>query len=205
MAPGHPLARDHAEYVKGVYEQERLSLVAPVTWEALTAAPAYQVFAAELEACSFRRKISAEVTERRRDRLHATISGGLTHTDLEKVTDGAARFLGQHGPLRIRVLGPFLGRKNTGRIYLPVVPELLDGEQAFGRLQAELGLKVTGFYVVGLFNLAGELDASETRELAQLVEKWQETVLLETELRRLQILGTHDDLVLSGRCLAEIA
>ncbi len=104
------------------------------------------------------------------------------------------RFLREHGPLHLRILGPFVGRKNTGRIYLPVIPEMIRGQAAFGRLQAALGLPVTNFYAVGLFNLAEELNPAETRELSALIGNWQDEVLLETRLSSLQILGTHDDL-----------
>jgi hypothetical protein len=207
VAPGHPLSVEQtpgADYLNGRYERERLSLVAPIRWETLTSGRAYGGFAEDLAASSVQPKLSGEITERRRDRLHATVAGGLREGDLARTIEVAGRFLEEHGPVRVRVLGPFVGRKNTGRIYLPVIPEMIGGEQAFGLLQARLGLPVSNFYAVGLLNLAEELNPAETRELSGLIGKWQNTVLLETRLPRLEILGTHDDLVLSGRRVAGI-
>ena len=207
VAPGHPLILERApgaDYLNGRYERERLSLVAPIDGETLTSGRAYREFAEDLAASSVGPKLSAEITERRRDRLHATVAGGLQEGDRPRVVEVAGGFLREHGPLALRVLGPFVGRKNTGRIYFPVIPEMIGGETAFGRLQAVLGFPVTGFYAVGLLNLAEELNPAETRELTGLIGKWQDTVPLETRLARLDLLGTHDDLVLDSRRRATV-
>ncbi len=208
VAPGHPLILERtpgADYLNGRYERERLSLVAPIGWEVLTSGRSYREFAEELAAGPVGPKLAAGITEQRRDRLHATIAGGLQESDLPRIIEVVGRFLREHGPLHLRILGPFVGRKNTGRIYLPVIPEMIRGQSAFGHLQAALGLPVTNFYAVGLFNLTEELNPAETRELSALIGNWQDAVRLETRRSSLQILGTHDDLALSGRSRADIS
>jgi hypothetical protein len=207
VAPGHPLAIDHLpgqDYQQGVYEQARHSLVAPVTASDLESSGRYVEFIRAVASSSFGGKISDEVTKARSDRLHATIAGGLRGKDIFRHAEDVKKFFRERGAFNVRVLGPFIGSKNCGRIYLPVVPEKVLGEQVFGLLQKLLGLPVSGFYAIGLLNFTDELTYAQTRDLQQVVEKWKQEVLAEVRVSRLQILATNDDLVLSGRSVIDV-
>ena len=207
VSPGHPLAIDHRsglDYHQGTYERARYSLVAPISTDELTASGPYTRFAEEMAGASFNDKISATMLKRRIDRLHATITGGLQPAEAPRQAEAiSSSFRGRHG-FGVRIMGPFLGTRNTGRIYLPVVPEIVRGEHAFGLIQRLLGLPVTGFYAVGVFNLDDELDQNQVRELHDVVERWKHETLAELRVTHLQILATHDDLALSARVLVDV-
>ncbi|HST81200.1 MAG TPA: hypothetical protein VLL08_05640 [Kineosporiaceae bacterium] len=207
VSPGHPLAIDHLpgqDYQSGRYEQARHSLVAPVSASDLESAGPYVAFARDVATSSFGGKISEELAKLRSDRLHVTIAGGLRAQDILRQAEDVKKFLRGREAFNIRVLGPFLGSKNRGRIYLPVVPERILGEQAFGLLQKVLGLPVSGFYAIGLLNFNDELDQAQTRDLHRVMEKWRHKILAEVRVSHLQMMATNDDLALSGRSVIDI-
>ena len=96
-----------------------------------------------------------------------------------------------------------LGSKNTGRIYFPAYPEIVDGQDVFGLIQDALGVRRTQLYVLGYYNLVEELDPEETSELQRIVDENQAEVLrVQSEVCFIQ--ATNDDLVLSGRAVIAI-
>jgi hypothetical protein len=101
--------------------------------------------------------------------------------------------------LRFKLLGPFLGSKNTGRIYFPAYPEQRNGDDTFGLLQDALGVRRTRFYVVGYYNLVDELDVAETSALQHIVDAWSSVDMLQVQAPECTVQATNDDLVLSGR------
>ena len=74
--------------------------------------------------------------------------------------------------MSFRLGGPFVGNKNIGRIYFPVYPQAIDGDDSFGLIQDAVGGTRTRFYVVGYYNLIDELDAAETADLAHILGRW---------------------------------
>lgn len=207
VAPGHPgviESADGKDYRNGRYETPRYSLVVPIDAGALTASQAFRAFETELRSLPFSGKIAWQIGRERASRLHATIVGGLAEADLARCVQAAADALAAIGDVSLRIGGPFLGRFNTGRIYLPVYPSLSGGEDAFGLVQQACGARQTRFYVVGLYHFAEELTVADTADLAGLVERWRRVTLAELPVTSLAVMATNDDLALSGRIMTTI-
>lgn len=203
VAPGHPRiipGVDGKDYRMGRHG-ERFSLVLPVGAEALEAAPAYRELVADLRRQGLARKIAWETAALRRERLHATICGGMAEAFGE---EGRAA-LRSFGPFGVELRGLFSGNVNLGRLYLKLYPEFRAGRNQIQALQAALGRSESDLYVVGLFNLTDDLDAGEATELATLVQRWWDRPLLRFVARELWLLGSNDDLVLEGRVVERIA
>ena len=47
------------------------------------------------------------------------------------------------GPISVHLKGPFIGDRNFGRIYLPVYPQQIDGQDPFALLQESIGVSPT--------------------------------------------------------------
>lgn len=207
VAPGHAeiiVGKDETDYRNGRYEAPRYSLVVPVDASGLSASEAFRAFEAELRSFSFSDKIAWELGRKRTSKLHATIVGGLSKADVERCAQAAAGALASLGPLSIRLAGPFLGRINTGRIYLPVYPCRHNGEDVLGLVQSACGARQTHFYVVGIYHFTAALTVAETADLAALAEGWRRQTLAELPVTSLAVLATNDDLALSARVVATI-
>ncbi|KQU64359.1 hypothetical protein ASC75_14605 [Aminobacter sp. DSM 101952] len=207
VAPGHPDAlagKDGTDYRNGRYATPRHSLVVPVDAGELGRSKAFRRFEAELRSFSFSDKIAWQIGRERASKLHATIVGGLAETDLARCADAAAAALARLGALSLRIGGPFLGRINTGRIYLPVYPCCRDGEDVFALVQRACGARQTRFYVVGCYHFAAALSVAETADLSGLAERWRRRILAELPVTSLAVMATNDDLALSGRVVAAI-
>jgi hypothetical protein len=63
----------------------------------------------------------------------------------------------------------------------------------------------TRLYVVGYYHLRSELDVAETAELAELIDKWRDRVIVTTTISALEIYETNDDLALSARIRCLVA
>ena len=100
--------------------------------------------------------------------------------------------------------GPFLGTRNTGRIYFPVYPQKIGDEDAFALVQKSIGVSPTKLYLVGYYHMRNELDPLETRELAELIDQWRDRIVVKTTIPFLELYATNDDLALSARVHAKI-
>lgn len=202
VAPDHPAAIREArdqDYRNGTYIKPRYSLVAPVHAEALTASPMFQALERDMRATSFTPKIAWDVCTRRATKLHATVVNGLSAANASACAEAAGKMLARLGPLSFRIGGPFVGSKNTGRIYFPVYPQVIAGEDALALIQDAVGAARTRFYVIGYYNLIDPLDAIETADLARIIKHWSPATLAEVALSALVLHATNDDLALSGR------
>ena len=56
----------------------------------------------------------------------------------------------------------------------------------------------TGLYVVGIYNLTDDLDASECSILSDFLARWWERSILRFQAEALWLLGATDDLVLDS-------
>ena len=207
VAPSHPAVLRSAagtDYLDGRYEAERYSLVVPVSFRDLAASASFQGVDAALRNSRFAGKIAFDLCERRAAKLHVTLGSGLVQSELDQRARAVARQVPGLGALRFRLLGPFLGSKNTGRIYFPAYPENMDGQDVFGLIQDALGVRRTRFYVLGYYNLVEELDPEETSALWRIVEDWSQVEMLRVESDACFIQATNDDLVLSGRAVIAI-
>jgi hypothetical protein len=207
VAPAHPaVIPADGEYVMGRYARARLSLVLFVPLGRLVAQPAWAALRADLERARAGRKIAWAVLARRRDVLHATVCAGLDAGRPDAEVGRLAATLGAVAPFRVRVAGPWISEGfNTGRLYLPVYPELRDdGTDAIAAVQRALGCRESRFYAIGALNLTGDLTPAETAGLGAVIEAYRERILLESPVRELHVAATHDDLLLESRRVAAI-
>ena len=205
VAPRHPRViaeKPGAAYAMGRHPTAH-SIVLPVPADALEASPPFLALQAELRAAPFGPKIAWHMLDRRRERLHATLCGGLG-SEPPGIPPQARAALARLGPVAVELRGPFSGSVNHGRLYLRAYPERRAGVNLFQALQQALGRPVTDLYVVGIWNLTDELDASEASALAALVARWWPRVVLRFEARDLWLLGARDDLVLDGEVVARL-
>lgn len=207
VAPGHPEAiarKEGTDYASGRYAAPRYSLVAPIDARALETSVEFRRFEQELRSHGFSDKIEWRLNLERAPKLHATIVNGLAEEDAAACATNVAEALAPFGRISVRIGGPFLGRINTGRIYLPVYPECRNGADVFSLIQAACGARQTRFYVVGYYHLHSALTAGETSELAGLVARWRRSTLAVLPVRALAIQATNDDLALSARSIIQI-
>ena len=203
---GHPAVIrevDGRDYRNGIYEKTRYALVMPISADAFLESNEAQALELAMKSASFAPKIAWEIGERRRLRLHATLAGVL-ETDLDRCVVVVQALLDQIGPISVCLKGPFLGTRNFGRIYFPVYPQNIRGEDPFALVQKLVGVAPTKLYLVGYYHLRNELDPLETRELAELLDQWCDRIVVTTTVPFLELYATNDDLALSARVHAKI-
>lgn len=196
---------DGRDYRNGVYEKARYALVMPIAAEVFLQSEPVRAIEQAMKSARFAPKIAWELGERRRSRLHATLASGIPEADLDRCAASAQEALDKTGPISICLKGPFLGNRNTGRIYFPVYPQQIDGEDAFALVQRSVGVPRTRIYLVGYYHMRTELDAVETTELAELIDQWRDQVVVQTTISFLELYATNDDLALSARIHAKIS
>jgi hypothetical protein len=208
VAPFHPRViarREGTPYEKGRHEPI-FSLVLPVPGEALRLSPAYGELTRELEASPFARKIAWNLLDRREKRLHATLCGALAVGEKPPLLDpDQRRALAGLGPLNVELRGLFSGNINLGRLYLRAYPERRNGINMFQRVQEVLDRPKTDLYLVGVYNLTDDLDATEASALASIIERWWARPILRFQATGLWLLGARDDLVLDSLIVEKLA
>jgi hypothetical protein len=191
------------DYRNGTYEKTRYALVMPIPAEAFVESDEVRALELAMKSASFAPKIAWEIGERRRLRLHATLAG-VPETELDRNVAVVQDLLEQIGPISVCLKGPFLGTRNTGRIYFPVYPQQVGGEDAFALLLKRIGVPPAKLYLVGYYHLRQELDLPETSELAELIDRWRDRIVVRTTIPFLELYATNDDLALSARVHARI-
>ena len=202
VAPQHPLAIHEIagqDYRSGRYEKPRHALVVMIPPDALGASPVFRAFESALRAAPFAPKVDWGLCTRRATNLHATVVNGLTADAAEACAAAVSHAIRILGPLSLRLGGPFAGNKNLGRLYFPVYPQRVNGNDAFGLIQDTAGARRTRFYSVGYYNLVDELDVAETAALARLIDEWGPRTVAEVPVTSFVVHATNDDLALSGR------
>jgi hypothetical protein len=157
-----------------------------------------------MKSSSFAPKIAWELCELRRSRLHATLASGISEADLVRCAAAVQDLLDQIGPISVCLKGPFQGTRNTGRIYFPVYPQKIGGEDALALVQKSVGAPLTKLYLVGYYHMRNELDPLEASELAELIEQWRDRIVVRTTIPFLELYATNDDLALSARVHAKM-
>jgi hypothetical protein len=207
VAPRHPRAiarREGRPYEMGRHEPV-FSLVLPIADELLRRSAAYLALEAELKASPLAPKIAWNIVERRRHKLHATLCGSLATGKTPPVLDAAQRdALRRLGPVTVELRGLFSGNVNRGRLYLRAYPEKRDGLNMFHRIQQVLGRRATNLYVVGIYNLIDDLDASEGSILSALLARWWDRSIVTFQAETLWLLGASDDLVLGPETVERV-
>jgi hypothetical protein len=207
VAPDHP--RVIARQDGGSYEMGRhppvFSLVLPIDGALLAASEPFQKLDAEMRAAPFAAKIAWDILPRRSQRLHATLCGTLSTGDAPVISDVTRHALARIEPFAVDLRGPFSGNVNRGRIYLRVYPQKRDGLNPIHEVQAAFGRPPGDLYLVGLYNLTDDLDASETAALAEIIARWWDVSLVRIEVTELWLLGACDDLVLDSQIADRLA
>ena len=206
--PEHPAVISKLEgrdYLNGRYEKARHALVIPIAAEVFQQSEAFQTLDHAMRSARFAPKIAWGLCERRRSRLHATLASGFVEADLDRVVASVQQALDRTGQISVCLKGPFIGDRNFGRIYFPVYPQQIDGQDALALVQESIGIAPTRLYVVGYYHMRSELDARETAELAEMIDQWRDRVIFTTTIAALEIYATNDDLALSARINARIS
>jgi hypothetical protein len=136
--------------------------------------------------------------------LHATLASGISEADLDRCAAAVQNLLDEIGSISVCLKGPFQGTRNTGRIYFPVYPQNIRGEDPFALVQKSIGVAPTKLYLVGYYHMRDELDPLETRELAELIDRWRHRVVVRATIPFLELHATNDDLALSARTHGKI-
>jgi hypothetical protein len=205
---GHPAVIsevDGRDYRNGTYEKTRYALVIPISADAFLESDQVQALELAMKSSGFAPKIAWEMCELRRSRLHATLASGISEADLDRCAAAVQDRLDEIGSISVCLKGPFQGNRNTGRIYFPVYPQNIRGEDPFALVQKSIGVAPTKLYLVGYYNMSQELDPLETRELAELIDQWRDRIVVTTTIPFLELYATNDDLALSARVHAEIS
>ena len=109
-----------------------------------------------------------------------------------------------HRQFRARLIGPWMGNMNHGRLYLPLVPETRNGVDPCASIQRAAGRTPTGLYAAGLIHFRDHLNAAETLALRHILRDWRDRVLLDYTVREIWLQATHNALALDARILARI-
>ncbi len=196
--PRHPLViAEDGPYRMGVHARV-YSLVIPLPDQALRRSANFLALEREIRSASFAAKISWDIVEQRRDKLHATICGSLSVDNPPVIGDAQIAALAAISPFEVEIRGLFSGEINLGRLYLKAYPQKRATRNVFQDIQAALGRKLTDLYPVGLYNFTEELTVPETTALADIIRRWRDVPLLRFKLDRLWLLGSSDDLVLES-------
>ncbi|CAH1648792.1 conserved hypothetical protein [Hyphomicrobiales bacterium] len=200
VAPAHPgvIARREGKFYEMGRHPRVFSLVLPVDDSALRASPAFLALEDELRTSPFADKVAWEILPERRDRLHATVCGSLGTEEAPATPQATRHALGRIRPFAVELRGLFSGNVNRGRLYLAVYPEKRDGANMLQAVQAAFGRPPGDLWLVGLYNLKDDLDATETAALADIVARWWNRPLLRFTATALQVMSACDDLVFDG-------
>lgn len=200
VAPEHPgvIARREGKFYEMGRHPAVYSLVLPVEDRALRASPAFLALENELKAAPFAGKIAWDILPKRQDRLHATICGSLSLAEPPTISCQTHEALHKIEPFAVELRGLFSGNVNRGRLYLAVYPEKRAGWNTLQQVQAAFDRAPGDLWLVGLYNLTDDLDATETAALADIITRWWNKPLLNLAVTEFQVMGAHDDLVLDA-------
>ena len=204
---GHPAVIreiDGRDYRNGTYEKTRYALVMPISADAFLESDQVQALELAMKSSGFAPKIAWEMCELRRSKLHATLASGISEADLDRCAAAVQNLLDEIGSISVCLKGPFQGTRNTGRIYFPVYPQNIRGEDPFALVQKSIGIAPTKLYLVGYYHMSQELDPLETSELAELIDQWRDRIVVRATIPFLELHATNDDLALSARTHAKM-
>lgn len=207
IAPDHPdviRSRPGEPYEMGWFTPPSRALVVPADAGRLEASPPYRRMLARLRAAPFSPKVAWDLLERRRPVLHATIRSHLQRQHSDAAIRHLVARLRRMGRFRARLTGPWMGDRNHGRLYLPLVPGLQHGFDPVRRMQTMTGGKPTGLYTVGLIHFRDHLDAGEAAALRVILRDFRDSVLLDYEVEEIWLMANHDSLALDSRVVERI-
>ncbi|MEV6520838.1 hypothetical protein AB0M43_02720 [Longispora sp. NPDC051575] len=165
------------------------SVTVPIDSGRLLADPAFTEFLDALRDSDLAGDLWWDGLAARADRVHATLAPDI----------GAAVVDPQEeGPIVVTVRGPWVGRHNTGRIYLPVeVPSPAD-RRTLAAVRDRLGAEHRPL-LAGYLQLRSELDCRRYERLRSVVREHQHRVAVPMAVDHLAVRATMDNLVLRSQ------
>lgn len=207
VAPHHPdviAIREGKNYAMGRHAP-MFSVVIPIPAAIIFESEPYRALESELRHSRFGAKVSWEIVERRRNKLHATICASVSLDEPPVITDAQRRELMYLGPVWLELRSLFCGNINVGRLYFSVYPESRNGQNVVQRIQGIMGRPETDLYVVGVFNLIDNLNAEEAADLSSATERWWGRPILRFQADHLWLLGSADDLALHSKVVETLS
>jgi hypothetical protein len=171
------------------------SVVVPLP-ASLLEEPAVQAFLADLGACAAAPAVWFAGIATRADRMHATLAPGVDDVD-GPLPDAARR------PLDLVVRGPWVGRFNRGRVYLPVEPAAPATNTALTALATHWGAPARPL-LAGFVQLRRALTGAAYDGLRGVVADHRERLAVRLRVDELHVTETMDDLVLRSRVAERI-
>ncbi|MGX1760051.1 hypothetical protein ACWIG5_24595 [Streptomyces lydicus] len=171
------------------------SAVIPLDSHRLAADPGITAFLDDLRRSDVAPLIWWPGLALRADRMHATLAGGLEETP---------EFHAHSIPhIEVIVRGPWIGRFNTGRIYLPVQAADAESATTLARLRTRTGAPHRPL-LAGCLQLTDDVTGTAYRQLRDLVTTHQSRIAVRLPLTELWLMDTMDDLVLRSHLTTRI-
>ncbi|BCK67531.1 hypothetical protein Srufu_014840 [Streptomyces libani subsp. rufus] len=171
------------------------SAVIPIDSLRLAADPGVTAFVDDLRRSDVASLVWWPGLALRADRMHATLVGGL-----EK---GAELPVQLTQRIEVRVRGPWIGRFNTGRIYLPVQAADVESATALAQLRLRTHADHRPL-LAGYLQLTDDVTGDSYRQLRDIVATHQSSIAVHLSLSELCLMDTMDDLVLRSHLAARI-
>ncbi|MEU6326745.1 hypothetical protein ABZ851_05565 [Streptomyces sp. NPDC047049] len=171
------------------------SAVIPLDGRRLAADPAVTAFLDDLRHSDVAPLVWWPGLALRADRMHATLAGGLTETP--------ELLAGPTPHIEVIVRGPWVGRFNTGRIYLPVQAADTESATALAHLRTRTGAPHRPL-LAGYLQLTDDVTGTPYRQLRDLVTTHQSRIAVRLPLTELWLMDTMDDLVLRSHLTTRI-
>ncbi|MGW3014322.1 hypothetical protein ACWC9R_36670 [Streptomyces sp. NPDC001219] len=171
------------------------SVVIPIDSSRLAADAGITAFLSDLRQSDLASRVWWPGLALRADRMHATLVGGL-----EEGTEIPAQ-LSQR--ISVTVRGPWIGRFNTGRIYLPVQAADRVSATALAQLRTHTQAPHRPL-LAGYLQLTDEVTGDAYRQLRDLVAAHQSRIAVHLPLSELWLMDTMDDLVLRSHLAARV-
>ncbi|MER0480009.1 hypothetical protein ABR737_16960 [Streptomyces sp. Edi2] len=171
------------------------SAVIPIDSRRLAADPGITAFLDDLRRSDVAPLIWWPGLALRADRMHATLAGGL---------EGSPELLAHPAPpIEVIVRGPWIGRFNTGRIYLPVQAADAESATALSQLRTRTGAPHRPL-LAGYLQLTDDVTGTTYRQLHDLVTTHRSRIAVRLPLTELWLMDTMDDLVLRSHLTTRI-
>lgn len=171
------------------------SVVVPIEAAAVSADRGIVEFLAALEDGPAAAMVWWTGIARRSDRLHATVCGAIDHD--ATIPDMAGETM-----LAV-VRGPWIGRINTGRVYLPVEFPDADDRRRLTELRDHFDVPHRPL-LAGYLQLTDDVIGPAYLHLRELIGTYQSAVHVPLAVSALQLMETMDDLALRSRVVDTI-
>ncbi|MEV4759994.1 hypothetical protein AB0J86_33530 [Micromonospora sp. NPDC049559] len=181
----------------GEYWPPVRSIVVPIDGHLVAADPQMRAFLTELARSAVGKLVWWQGLVLRADRTHATLV-----PDNQSEPDPDPSSGGSSGGVMVLVRGPWIGRMNTGRIYLPVQAADRHCATYLAQVRARAGAERRPL-LAGYLQLTGAVTGAGYRELRDLVATYQ-SMAIPMPVRQLWVMDTMDDLVLRSEVTARI-